>query len=205
MFPQVAGLVRRYVEERVDVIGDGQLEELALPHYRELVESRLAEAIRPADGDREQPLLPVLDDLAPIGSTDITPFMTTKTCVPALRSHLSHAVVDSGWERTVARALDESSLVRAWVKNERLGFVMPYRHGGETHHHTPDFLVSLTDGTTLVVEVKGLEREQDRSKEAGARRWVDAVNHWGKLGRWRYAKIHSPHQLESVLHVDTPE
>lgn len=53
-------------------------------------------------------------------------------------------------------------------------------------------------------EVKGLEREQDRSKEGGARRWVDAVNHWGRLGRWRYAKIHSPHQLESVLAV-SPE
>jgi type III restriction enzyme len=78
---------------------------------------------------------------------------------------------------------------------------MPYRHGPTQHHHTPDFLVALSDGTFLVVEVKGLEREQDRSKEVGARRWVDAVNHWGKLGRWRYAKIHSPHQLDSVLAV----
>ncbi|MBA2633455.1 MAG: hypothetical protein H0U86_10740 [Chloroflexi bacterium] len=113
MFPQVAGLVRRYVDERIDIIGDGQVEEIALEHYRSLVESRLAEAIRPADEEGEQPLLPVLNDLAPIGSTDITPFMTTKPCVPALRSHLSHAVVDSGWERTVARALDESPRVRA--------------------------------------------------------------------------------------------
>jgi type III restriction enzyme len=201
MFPQVAALVRRYLDERVDVIGDGQLEELALPHYRSLVESRLGEAIRPAEGEGEQPLLPVLDDLAPIGSTDITPFMTTKPCVPTERSHLSHAVVDSGWERTVARALDESPLVRAWAKNERLGLTIPYRHGQATHHHTPDFLIALTDGTMLVVEVKGLERELDRSKEAGARRWVDAVNHWGKLGQWRYAKIHSPHQLQSVLAV----
>jgi type III restriction enzyme len=201
MFPQVAALVHRYVEERVEVIGDGQKEELALEHYRSLVESRVAEAIRPADEEGEQPLLPVLDDLAAIGSTDIAPFLTTKPCVAALRSHLSHAVVDSGWERTVARALDESPLVRAWAKNERLGLTMPYRHGLTQHHHTPDFLVALTDGTVLVVEVKGLEREQDRSKEVGARRWVDAVNHWGKLGRWRYAKIHSPHQLESVLSV----
>ncbi len=201
MFPQVAALVRRYVEERVDVIGDGQLEELALPHYRSLVESRLAEAIRPAADEGEQPLLPVLDDLAPVGSTDIAPFMTTKQCVSTKRSHVSHAVVDSGWERTVARALDESPLVRAWAKNERLGLTFPYRHGQSMHHHTPDFLIALTDGTMLVVEVKGLEREQDRSKEAGAGRWIDAVNHWGKLGAWRYAKIFSPHQLESALGV----
>jgi type III restriction enzyme len=203
MFPQVAALVRRYMDERVDVIGDGRLEELALPHYRSLVESRLADGIRPADEEGEQPLLPVLNDLAPIGSTQITPFMTIKSTVNAERSHLSHAVVDSGWERTVARALDESPRVRAWVKNERLGFDIPYRHGQDLHHHTPDFLVEVVGEkpTFLVVEVKGLEREQDRSKEAGAHRWIDAVNHWGKLGHWRYAKIYSPHQLESVLAV----
>ena len=155
-----------------------------------------------ADDEGEQPLLPVLNDLAPIGSTEITPYMTTKPAVKTLRSHLSHAVVDSGWERTVAHALDESPRVRAWVKNERLGFEIPYRHGGTMHRHVPDFLVELGDGTFLVVEVKGLEREQDRSKEAGARRWIDAVNHWGKLGRWRYAKIYSPHQLTTALGVE---
>jgi len=201
MFPQVAALVRRYVEERVEVVGDGRKEEVGLPHYRGLIESRLAEAIQPAAGEGEQPLLPVLDDLAPIGDTNVTPFMTTKRCVPTQRSHLSHAVVDSGWERTVARALDESPRVRAWAKNERLGLVIPYRHGATTHQHVPDFVVELVDGSFLLVEVKGLEREQDRSKEAGARRWIDAVNHWGRLGRWRYAKIHSPHQLEAVLAV----
>jgi type III restriction enzyme len=185
----------------VDVIGDGAKEEIALDHYRSLVASRLADAIRPADGDGEQPLLPVLDDLAPIGSTAISPYMTTKQTVKTQRSHLSDAVIDSGWERTVARALDESPRVRAWVKNERLGFTIPYRHGATGHQHVPDFLVELNDGTFLVVEVKGLEREQDRSKEAGARRWIAAVNHWGKLGQWRYAKIYSPHQLASVLDV----
>lgn len=79
---------------------------------------------------------------------------------------------------------------------------MPRPEGSTTHHHVPDFLVELSDGSFLVVEVKGLEREQDRSKEAGARRWVDALNHWCKLGRWRYAKIHSPHQLESAFAME---
>jgi hypothetical protein len=51
----------------------------------------------------------------------------------------------------------------------------------------------------VVVEVKGLEREQDRSKDVGAARWIAAVNHWDRLGQWRYAKIHSPHELKVVL------
>ena len=72
---------------------------------------------------------------------------------------------------------------------------------------TPDFLCALRGATgapsdeSLIIEVKGLEREQDRSRDIGARRWQDAVNHWGKLGRWRYAKIHTPYQLSQVLGV----
>ena len=73
------------------------------------------------------------------------------------------------------------------------------------HSFIPDFLVDVAapdreDGVEhLVVEVKGLEREQDRSKDVGAARWIAAVNHWGRLGHWRYAKIHSPRQLGVVL------
>jgi type III restriction enzyme len=89
-----------------------------------------------------------------------------------------------------------------WVKNHRLGFEMPYFHQGVAHSFIPDFLVRLRPADdaeadeVLVVEVKGLEREQDRSKDVGAARWVDAVNHWGRLGHWRYAKIHSPYDLD---------
>jgi type III restriction enzyme len=59
------------------------------------------------------------------------------------------------------------------------------------HDFIPDFIVALNDAAGarsddhLVVEVKGLEREADRSKDVGAQRWIAAVNHWGKLGRWR--------------------
>lgn len=57
----------------------------------------------------------------------------------------------------------------------------------------------------LIIEVKEMEREQDRSKDVGAARWQDAVNHWGKLGRWRYDKIHTPYQLSQVLGVAESE
>ena len=54
-------------------------------------------------------------------------------------------------------------------------------------------------GEHLVLEVKGLEREQDRAKQVGMRRWIDAVNHRGRLGRWRFEKLYSPHDLARVL------
>ncbi len=208
MFPQVLGIVRRYVETRVQRVGASAIEKIALEPYRSTIISRVSAAIRPADDEGEQPLPPVLHDMAGIGSTDVTPFLTIKPCLETVKSHLSKAVVDSGWERQVARALDESPRVCGWVKNARLDFTIPYEHQGRKHDFIPDFVVDLRDGDGapsddhLVVEVKGLEREADRSKDVGARRWIAAVNHWGKLGRWRYAKIHSPHDLISLLGND---
>lgn len=41
--------------------------------------------------------------------------------------------------------------------------------------------------------------KQDRSKDVGAHRWIAAANHWDKLGRWRYVKVHSRYQLKSAI------
>jgi type III restriction enzyme len=210
MFPQVLAIVRRYVETRLELVGDAAPEEIALGRYRSTIESRITSAIRPADEEANgaAALLPVLHDVAGMGTTDIAPFLTSRLCLPAIKSHLSHAVVDSGWERRVATALDESARVHAWVKNVRLGFTIPYQHQGRSHGLIPDFLCVLREASGapsdehLVIEVKGLEREQDRSKDVGASRWQDAVNHWGKLGRWRYVKIYSPFQLKEALGVE---
>jgi type III restriction enzyme len=120
-----------------------------------------------------------------------------------VKSHLSKAVVDSSWETQVARALDESPNVRSWVKNVRLDFMIPYEHQGRRHQFVPDFLINFREPVRgadhLIVEVKGLEREADRSKDVGAHRWIAAVNHWGKLGTWRFAKIYTPHTLANHM------
>jgi hypothetical protein len=36
-------------------------------------------------------------------------------------------------------------------------------------------------------------------KEAGARRWVEAVNNWSELGQWEYLVIKDLTQVESEL------
>ena len=63
----------------------------------------------------------------------------------------------------------------------------------------PDFLVRLADGSTLVLEIKGQEDEEDRAKHAAADRWVTAVNNWGKLGRWRRWVCRDPQLLRREL------
>jgi type III restriction enzyme len=209
MFPQVLAIVRAYVDTKVTFAAGVEPAEIALPYYQSLLQERVTSAIRPADEKGEPPLLPILDDMLAVGSTDVASFLTVRACVPTIRSHLSYAACDSGWEESVAYALDDLSGVAAWAKNYKLGLEIPYQHDGKAHRFTPDFVVRVVpagvaadEGWTVVLEIKGLEREQDRSKDAGALRWIAAVNHWGRLGQWRYAKVYDIATLPKALGLE---
>ena len=69
----------------------------------------------------------------------------------------------------------------------------------ESHQYEPDYLVKLGNGKTLVLEIKGLEDEQDRAKHQAAQRWVSAVNNWGKLGQWAFHVNRDPQMLKQEL------
>ena len=60
------------------------------------------------------------------------------------------------------------------------------------HHYEPDYLVRLKNGNTLILETKGEEDDQDRAKYQAARRWVTAVNNWGRLGGWNFLVCRDP-------------
>lgn len=130
--------------------------------------------------------LPALDEYQPIGSTDGLNFNSPKDkCVPAAKSHLSHAVVDSGLERKICAVLDaDDNNVEAWVKNHRIYLEIPYLYFGGTYRYRPDFVVRLTSGLMVLLEGKGDPSEKDDAKATAARRWVQAVNTWGGLGTW---------------------
>jgi type III restriction enzyme len=70
---------------------------------------------------------------------------------------------------------------------------------GVSHAYTPDFLVRLLPDFTLVLEIKGYEDDQDRAKHQAAKRWVSAVNNWGKLGRWAFHVCKDPQMLGTEL------
>ena len=57
----------------------------------------------------------------------------------------------------------------------------------------------LANNTTLLLEIKGYEDDQDRAKHQAAQRWVAAVNHWGQLGRWAFHVCKDPMMLGREL------
>jgi type III restriction enzyme len=199
LFPQVLRLVNEYVETRVDFRGCHPCE-LGLEKYVRRTVERLIDAIEPDDRRGEPPLLPVLNRYRPIGSTAQVDFKTVRPCVGTAKSHINLVVADTGsWEQAAVFRLEQSAAVVAYARNDHLEFTIPYEFEGVTHAYTPDFLVRLADGLALILEIKGEEDEQDRAKHEAARRWVRAVNHWGKLGRWEFLVCRDPQQLGEKL------
>ena len=53
----------------------------------------------------------------------------------------------------------------------------------------------LKNGTTVVLEIKGMETEQNRVKLESAARWVTAVNNARTLARWAFHVCKDPQEL----------
>lgn len=204
LFPQVLDIVWQYVEEKAVPIGDTPLEEIALLKYKQRIVERLTEAIEPDIEAGEPPLLPIIERFRPIGSTSEALFRTLRPCVGTTKSHISHVVLDAPqWEHSVAFQLEQMPEVIAYARNDHLDFEIPYEWEGTRHPYRPDYLIRFRqhDGSEfkVILEVKGYETEQDRQKEAAARRWVRAVNHHGEFGRWVYRVCKDPGELKKTL------
>ena len=133
-------------------------------------------------------------------STRYVEFATGRDLWPGTRSHLNAMVADTKkWEQSAAYCLDTHDQVRAWVKNDHLGFIVPYRKDGTKRSYLPDFIVELVSGEKLVVELKGQVIDDALVKAAAAKRWCEAVNRDGRFGSWSYHLMKHPADLMQLL------
>ncbi|MGH7205065.1 MAG: restriction endonuclease, partial [Nitrospiraceae bacterium] len=145
-------------------------------------------------------LVPVFDTDHPIRSTgDMRTWFTRKPCEHTKRSHINLCVFDSTWEASEAFELDRNKHVAAWVKNDHLGFEIIYVFKGVVRKYRPDFLIRLTDGVMLVLEVKGQDSQEDRTKREFLDEWTKAVNAHGGFGCWDWAVSRDPKDIGGIL------
>ena len=155
----------------------------------------------------ERPIKALLDPYNPTGSTINVRFNTSKPNrweTSPEKCHVNWAVLDSDWEGEFCRVAESHPKVKAYVKNQNLGFEVPYRFGSETRKYLPDFIVLVDDGhgpddlLHLVIEVKGYRREDAIEKKSTMDTyWVPGVNHLGTYGRWAFAEFTEVYQIES--------
>ncbi|RIK57231.1 MAG: hypothetical protein DCC63_14720 [Nitrospira sp.] len=199
LFPQVFKIVEDYIDRRVDLHGCHPCE-IGLQRYFMRIVERLRDAIEPDLAAGEPPLMPVLNRSKPFGTTTEVDFKTTKPCIMTRKSHINQVVNDTQtWEQIAVVRLEQCKAVGFYARNDHLGFVIPYEYQGLEHGYEPDFLVRLTNGVTLIVEIKGHEDERDRAKHNAARKWVLAVNHWNQLGQWDFHVCKDPQLLEMEI------
>ncbi|MEX0702459.1 MAG: DEAD/DEAH box helicase family protein [Planctomycetales bacterium] len=190
LLAQVIGLVDRVLEsERIAITPASFASEelrrrIVLTLNMNRIVQHVCDAIRSENAER---LEPVFDDQRPILCTaEMRPWYTTRPCEITRRSHINVAVYDSTWEATESFELDRNELVDAWVKNDHLGFEIMYVYRGVVRKYRPDFLIRLTNGTMLVLETKGQETDEARTKHQFLDEWVRAVNAHGGFGRWTW-------------------
>jgi len=150
--------------------------------------------------ENTEALVPVFDTGHPIRSTgDMRTWYTGKPCEVVRKSHINFCVFDSRWEASEAFELDRNSNVVAWAKNDHLGFEIPYTFEGVIHKFRPDFIIKLVNGTALILETKGQDSQQDRTKREFLDEWVRAVSGHDGFGKWAWAVSRNPKDVGQIL------
>ena len=106
----------------------------------------------------------------------------------------------------MAQSIEDMREVLAYVKNQSLGFTIPYSLNGQERKYIPDFIVRIDDGhgpddaLNLVIEVTGEKKKDKEAKAATARSlWVPAVNNQGSFGRWAYLEDFDPWNAQTAI------
>jgi len=203
LLAQLIGLVERFLaSNRVQIspplfFQDQLRRRIVLTLSMTRVVQHIWEAIRQENTEK---LVPVFDSEHPIGTTgDMRPWYTGRPCEWAKRSHVNFSVYDSTWEASEAFTLDHDPRVEAWVKNDHLGFEVLYIYKGVVRKYRPDFLIRLTSGKMLVLEVKGEDNQQNETKRQFLDEWCRAVNEQGGFGTWIWDVSRHPADVKDIL------
>ena len=115
------------------------------------------------------------------------------------KSQVNLVLWESTWEAAFAERIEKLDRVRGYVKNNGLGYEVPYTFMGEEHGYRPDFIVQVEDGHTkllnVVVEIKGFRGPDAQAKRDALMRlrlWLPAVNNDGRWSRWSAVEIVAP-------------
>jgi type III restriction enzyme len=202
LISQLIRIVEEFIDSEKLVIQSESYREdlkkrlLILLNLNKIVQ-HLFSAIR---SENTEKLVPIFDKEIPIKSTSRMPtWYTSRPCELTNKSHISHVVYDSAWEASESFELEHNSDIVAWAKNDHLGFVISYLYKGVVHSFYPDLLIKLSNDKMLVLEVKGIDDEQNRTKRTALKEWIDAVNSDGRFGVWESDVSFRPSDIKDII------
>jgi type III restriction enzyme len=207
-FPQLLTIVRDWREKYLTCKDNAFPQMLLLVSFAYTAAEKIYQAIVTSN-EGERTLLPIPRTYDAVGSTRYVDFDTARDVYRTTpgKSHVSHVVLDSGWEAKLAEIFDdELDEVIHYVKNFQLGFAIPYTFNGEESAYYPDYILHVDDGhgkdnyLNLILEVSGEARKDKAAKVETARNlWVPAVNNHGGFGRWAFLEIVDPWDAKRTI------
>ena len=207
LFGQLKCIALQWLREHLDCQGGTYPAQLLYKQLGDEACERITRGIV-RDNIGTRPATVLLDPYNPSGSTAAVDFATAKETygTDPRRCHVNRVVCDSGWEAEFARTIEAHPKVRAYVKNQGLGFTVPYRLGGEARTYLPDFIVLADDGhgaddlLHLMVEVKGRRMEDAKvKKETVETQWLPGVNRLGDYGRWKFVELRDVYGMREEI------
>ena len=140
---------------------------LTFAEKKSAVCEKIFRAIHSASGgaQRLRAEVPLTDFL---GTTASVSFDTIKDCwtTDPTKCHFNLVPQDSDWETIVCEKLETLDEVRAYAKNQGIGFRVPYTCDGRAGTYYPDLIVKLEDGhgtanlLNLILEVSGQKKKR---------------------------------------------
>ena len=164
-----------------------------------------------AKSGHERQIKVIFDPYNPDGNTRHVNFSTSKELrwkTDENKCHINWAICDSTWEMEFCRIVEKHRRVRAYVRNDNLGFEVPYYYRSESRIYLPDFIVLVDDDRgnddllQLVVEIKGFRGENAKEKKATMDTyWVPGVNQLGNYGRWAFVEFRDIYGMEAEFDI----
>ncbi|MCJ7816622.1 MAG: DEAD/DEAH box helicase family protein [Candidatus Aenigmarchaeota archaeon] len=209
LFPQILKVVKEYVDKKVTFDDEAPIQDLNLQKYRNRVINHIIPAIKSyTKKGEEKKILPILNQFKKLGTTRDVNFRTLKTVYPTTKSHVSHVVLDSNWERLATQRLEECEQVISYVKNNGLDFEIQYKYEERMHKYLPDFIIKYRckneEVVNIILEIKGRLGEAVTEKTKSAKMWVDAINNYKEFGKWHYILVTDPHRIISTIKQEIP-
>lgn len=204
LFPSLLKITREWLSSYVTYKDDTFPQLLLLVQLQDEAARKISQAIfRSQEGEKR--LLPILRPYDTVGSTSWVDFDTVRPVFETSpdKCHVSHVMEHSKWESKVAQSLEDMPEVVSYVKNDGMGFTIPYTIDGEERNYFPDFIVRIElDGeiVNLIIEVTG-EKKRDKHIKVDTSNtlWVPAINNDGRFGKWDFLEIQDPYETKALI------
>lgn len=181
LFNKLLDIVKYWYNHKVLLLGESDLKYKKLIYFKDSKEivDHIIRGINPQLNTTEH-IRPVFNYYNKFSSTKYVNGNTTKEVFPTKKSHVNYVVMDSEWEGIAAKTLEELPQVISYVKNQFLGFAIPYVKDSKDRNYFTDFIVQCKckNGNlkNLMVEISGFSKDKAEKKWFVENRWIPAVN-----------------------------